>query len=81
MKIGILASGGDGAGMNKCLYKLCKALKKHKVVLFARGYTGLIYGETYDFDSSLLHYKHYLQNLLHTNIQILLGFPLFAYIQ
>lgn len=49
MKIAVLASGGDGAGMNMCLYKIMKALKKHSVYLFARGYTGLINNELCDF--------------------------------
>lgn len=42
MKIAIIGSGGDGAGMNQCLYELCKKLKKHEVVLFYRGFQGLI---------------------------------------
>lgn len=42
MNIGILASGGDGAGMNQCLYYMCKNLIRHKIVLFYRGYQGLI---------------------------------------
>lgn len=49
MKIAILASGGDGAGMNMCLYKIMKALKKHSIYLFARGYSGLINNELCDF--------------------------------
>lgn len=42
MNIAILGSGGDGAGMNQCLYEMCKRLKKHKITLFYRGYQGLI---------------------------------------
>ena len=30
MNIAILASGGDGAGMNNCLYDLVKKLTGHK---------------------------------------------------
>ncbi|MBQ9786342.1 MAG: 6-phosphofructokinase [Clostridia bacterium] len=42
MNIAIIGSGGDGAGMNQCLYELCKRLKKHNITLFYRGYQGLI---------------------------------------
>ena len=42
MNIAIIGSGGDGAGMNQCLYELCKRLKKHNVMLFYRGYQGII---------------------------------------
>lgn len=42
MNIAIIGSGGDGAGMNQCLYEMCKKLKKHKITLFYRGYQGLI---------------------------------------
>lgn len=46
MNIGILASGGDGAGMNNCLYELAKNLKGHKLTFFGYGYRGLIEGIT-----------------------------------
>lgn len=42
MNIAIIGSGGDGAGMNECLYNLCKNLKSHNVVLFNYGYQGII---------------------------------------
>lgn len=42
MNIAIIGSGGDGAGMNQCLYELCKRLKKHNITLFYRGYQGII---------------------------------------
>lgn len=42
MNIAIIGSGGDGAGMNQCLYELCKRLKKHNITLFYRGFQGLI---------------------------------------
>lgn len=42
MNIAILGSGGDGAGMNKCLYEIAKRLKKHNLIMFHRGYQGLI---------------------------------------
>lgn len=42
MNIAIIGSGGDGAGMNECLYTLCSKLKKHNVVLFNYGFQGII---------------------------------------
>lgn len=42
MNIAIIGSGGDGAGMNMCLYQMCKNLKHHNVILFNKGYQGLI---------------------------------------
>ncbi|MBQ3494540.1 MAG: 6-phosphofructokinase [Clostridia bacterium] len=42
MNIGILASGGDGAGMNACVCEIAKCLKAHNLVLFYEGYRGLI---------------------------------------
>lgn len=42
MNIAIIGSGGDGAGMNMCLYHMYKNLKNHNVVLFNKGYQGLI---------------------------------------
>ena len=36
MNIAILGSGGDGAGMNQCLYEMCKRLKKHKITFFGK---------------------------------------------
>ncbi len=51
MNIGILASGGDGAGMNYCLYNIYKKLYKHnKIFLFNRGYLGLINNDVLGFD-------------------------------
>ncbi len=48
MNIAIIGSGGDGAGMNECLYNLCKHLKKHNVVLFCHGLQGIINNEVSD---------------------------------
>ena len=45
MRIGILCSGGDGSGVNACLYQLYKKLKKHEVVLFNHGLEGVINNE------------------------------------
>ncbi len=42
MNLAIIGSGGDGAGMNGCLYWLCKNLKKHNIIAFNRGYQGII---------------------------------------
>lgn len=42
MNIAIIGSGGDGAGMNECLYVLCQNLKIHNIVLFNYGYQGII---------------------------------------
>ena len=42
MNIAIIASGGDGPGMNNCLYEMVKGLKGHNVTLFEYGYQGLI---------------------------------------
>ena len=51
MNIAILASGGDGAGMNYCLYHLYKALrKKHNIMFINKGFTGLIKGDILNFD-------------------------------
>ena len=50
MNIAIIGSGGDGAGMNMCLYELCKKLKHHNVILFYRGFQGLI-------DNSIANYS------------------------
>jgi len=55
MNIAILGSGGDGAGMNMCLYELCKRLKKHNVMLFYRGYQGIIDNAIIDFDLETLN--------------------------
>lgn len=57
MNIGILASGGDGAGMNYCLYHLCKNLKGHNLFLFNGGYSGLIDNNTVSYDLKFLQ-KH-----------------------
>ena len=46
MNIAIIGSGGDGAGMNQCLYELCKRLKDHNIKMFYRGYQGLIDDKT-----------------------------------
>ena len=51
MNIGILASGGDGVGMNNCLYHLCKNLhKSNNIILFKAGFCGLVNDDTYKFD-------------------------------
>lgn len=42
MNIAIIGSGGDGAGMNECLYVLCSKLKRHNITLFNYGYQGII---------------------------------------
>ena len=56
MNIAIIGSGGDGAGMNMCLYEICKKLKKHNIVLFYRGFQGLI-------DNSIANYSlNFLKN-------------------
>ncbi len=58
MNIGILASGGDGAGMNYCLYNIYKKLYKHnKIFLFNRGYFGLINNDVLDFNFNYIK-KH-----------------------
>ncbi len=54
MNIAILASGGDGPGMNMFLYTLVKKLKKHNITLFEYGYKGLIEDKTCDFDLKYL---------------------------
>lgn len=43
-KIGIIASGGDGSGMNACVFYLTSFLTKkgYKVVYFQNGYNGVI---------------------------------------
>ncbi len=55
MNIAIIGSGGDGAGMNMCLYELCKRLKKHNILLFYRGYQGIIDNAIIDFDLETLN--------------------------
>ena len=58
MNIGILASGGDGAGMNYCLYNLYKLLRKNNnMILFNKGYLGLIENDILNFDYNFLN-KH-----------------------
>lgn len=57
MNIGVLASGGDGAGMNMFLYTLVKSLKKHNITLFKFGYKGLIEDLVCDFDLPYLKSK------------------------
>lgn len=52
MNIAIIGSGGDGAGMNECLYTLCAKLKKHNVVLFNRGLQGIIDDDVANFSLS-----------------------------
>ena len=54
MNIAILASGGDGPGMNMFLYSLVKKLKKHKITLFEYGYRGLIENKICNFDLNYL---------------------------
>lgn len=60
MNIGILASGGDGAGMNYCLFNLYKNLyKNHNVYLFNRGYYGLMNKDILYYDYDVLNkYKN-----------------------
>ena len=65
MKIGILASGGDGAGMNACLYKIASLLKNDELILFNRGYFGLINNELCNFD-----YKYIKQHSTDGGIMI-----------
>lgn len=51
MNIGILASGGDGAGMNYCLYNIYKKIyRNNNVFLFNRGYMGLINNDILNYD-------------------------------
>ncbi len=51
MNIGILFSGGDGPGMNNCLYNLYKGLyKNNNIILFYEGFKGLINNKTIQFD-------------------------------
>ncbi len=57
MNIGILASGGDGAGMNMFLCTLVNKLKNHNVTLFKFGYKGLIENITCNFDMKYLKSK------------------------
>ena len=57
MNIGILASGGDGAGMNMFLYNLVKNLKGHNIILFKSGYEGLMKNEVCDFNLNFLKSK------------------------
>jgi len=45
MKIGIICSGGDGSGVNACLFNLSKFLHKYKVVFFDHGLEGVINNE------------------------------------
>lgn len=54
MNIAIIGSGGDGAGMNECLYTLCSKLKKHNVVLFYHGLQGIIDNEIAKIDIKTL---------------------------
>lgn len=60
MNIGILASGGDGAGMNYCLFNLYKKLhKRNNVYLFNRGYYGLMENDVLYYDYDVLNrYKN-----------------------
>lgn len=54
MNIAIIGSGGDGAGMNQCLFTLCSKLKKHNVVLFYHGLQGIIDNEIAKIDTKTL---------------------------
>ena len=47
MKIGVLVSGGDAPGMNKCLKELYEGITAlgEEVVFVGHGYDGLVYGE------------------------------------
>jgi len=49
MTIAIIGSGGDGAGMNECLYTLCAGLADQKIVLFNRGLQGIIENDVVNF--------------------------------
>jgi len=49
MNIAIIGSGGDGAGMNMCLYEIFRKLKNHVVILFNRGYQGIIDNDISDY--------------------------------
>ena len=58
MRIGILASGGDGAGMNLCLYYLYKNLiKNNEIILFDGGYCGVVNNKTLNYDLKFLNSK------------------------
>lgn len=50
MNIAIIGSGGDGAGMNECLFNLCNLFKKHKIILFYHGLQGIIDNEIANID-------------------------------
>ena len=54
MNIAIIGSGGDGAGMNECLYTLCSGLKGHNVTLFYRGLQGIIDNDVAKIDLKTL---------------------------
>lgn len=56
MKIGIIGSGGDGSGMNNCLYEIVKSLADNEIVLFNRGFCGVIDDDVANF--SLEDLKH-----------------------
>jgi len=49
MNIAIIGSGGDGAGMNECLYTLYSKLKKHNIMLFCHGLQGIINNEIVNY--------------------------------
>lgn len=55
MNISIIGSGGDGAGMNQCLYTLCSKLKKHNIILYYHGLQGIIDNEIAKFDLKTLY--------------------------
>ena len=60
MNIGILASGGDAAGMNYCLYKIVKQLyKSNNISMFRYGYKGLIEDDKVPFDIKQLYENRY----------------------
>ena len=55
MNIGILASGGDGVGMNTFLYSICYRLHfKNNITLFSQGFKGLINDIVIPFDLKFL---------------------------
>lgn len=49
MNIAIIASGGDGSGMNECLYAFCSSVKNHNIIMFNRGLEGIIQNDVAHF--------------------------------
>lgn len=50
MNIAIIASGGDGSGMNECLYTFCSLVKNANVIMFNRGLQGIIEDDISNLD-------------------------------